>query len=105
MRETLSINKGLTSLGDVICALINKDKHVPYRNSKLTFLLHPFLGQTDCRLLMIVNVSPLCGSVNETLNSLRFANKVINGLSMSNSANTSTGSIGEHQRGSLKPKN
>ena len=58
--------------GDVIGALSGKSKHVPYRNSKLTYLLADSLGG-ESKCLMFVNVSPAAVNAAESINSLGFA--------------------------------
>lgn len=75
MKEAQSINKSLSSLGDVIHSLKNKSSHVPYRNSKLTYLLQESLGG-DSKTLMVVQVSPVEKNVGETVCSLNFAQRV-----------------------------
>lgn len=74
-KENLFINKSLTSLRDVLIALANKEQHVPYRNSKLTSLLQPFLGQ-NARTFIVVNVSSNPKYYFQTKSSLDFAKAI-----------------------------
>ena len=73
LTEAKFINKSLSALGDVLTALASSKRgHVPYRNSKLTYLLQDSLSG-DSKALMFVNVSTDADDVPETLCSLRFA--------------------------------
>jgi hypothetical protein len=75
LKETQAINKSLSALGDVMAAIVRRDPHVPYRNSKLTYLLQPCLGN-QAKTLMILNLAPDTASAPETLCSARFGEKV-----------------------------
>ncbi|GAB4820291.1 hypothetical protein N2152v2_007337 [Parachlorella kessleri] len=76
LTEAQSINKSLTTLGRVISALVERQKrpstHVPYRDSRLTFLLQESLGGNS-KTCIIANVSPSAESAQETHSTLLFA--------------------------------
>uniref|UniRef100_A0A7I4FWL6 Kinesin motor domain-containing protein n=1 Tax=Physcomitrium patens TaxID=3218 RepID=A0A7I4FWL6_PHYPA len=79
LKEAGNINKSLSQLGNVINILAEvsqsgKHRHVPYRDSRLTFLLQESLGG-NARLAMICTVSPASCCRNETLSTLRFAQR------------------------------
>ena len=75
LKEAQAINLSLSSLGNCISALAKKEKHVPYRNSKLTHLLSDSIGG-HAKTLMLVNVSPSADDADETSCSLQFASRV-----------------------------
>ncbi|XP_072302654.1 kinesin family member 4 [Eucyclogobius newberryi] len=77
LKEGISINKGLLSLGNVISALGDESKKhtfVPYRDSKLTRLLQDSLGGNS-HTLMIACISPADSNMEETINTLRYADR------------------------------
>jgi kinesin family protein C1 len=74
-KEAMAINKSLSALTDVFVSIGKKASHVPFRNSKLTYLLQPSLSG-DGKTLMMVNLSPTEQSTQESLCSLRFASQV-----------------------------
>ncbi|GMF49951.1 unnamed protein product [Phytophthora fragariaefolia] len=77
LREAAHINKSLSALADVMEALDKKMAHVPYRNSKLTYLLQDVLN-SSCKTVMIVNVGPTIENASETFRSLQLAERVRN---------------------------
>ncbi|KAK4258730.1 hypothetical protein QN277_005145 [Acacia crassicarpa] len=78
LKEAANINKSLSTLGHVIMILVDvaqgKMRHVPYRDSKLTFLLQDSLGGNS-KTMIIANVSPSICCAAETLNTLKFAQR------------------------------
>ncbi|XP_023809429.1 kinesin-like protein KIF13B isoform X2 [Oryzias latipes] len=83
LKEGSNINKSLTTLGLVISALAeqgttkNKTKFVPYRDSVLTWLLKDCLGGNS-RTAMVATVSPAADNYDETLSTLRYADRAKN---------------------------
>ncbi|KAF8392699.1 hypothetical protein HHK36_023048 [Tetracentron sinense] len=78
LKEAANINKSLSTLGLVIMTLVDvahgKHRHIPYRDSRLTFLLQDSLGGNS-KTTIIANVSPSICSANETLSTLKFAQR------------------------------
>lgn len=64
LREAQHINKSLSALGDVIAALRSRQGHVPFRNSKLTYLLQDSLSG-DSKTLMVVQVRAAVGQAGD----------------------------------------
>ncbi|XP_052823779.1 kinesin-like protein KIF17 [Octopus bimaculoides] len=78
LKEASKINLSLSALGNVISALVNsKVKHIPYRDSRLTRLLQDSLGG-NTKTLMVACLSPADNNYDETLSTLRYANRAKN---------------------------
>lgn len=75
LSEAQTINKSLSCLGNVIYALTEKGRgHIPYRDSKLTYLLQDSLGGNS-KTILIATVSPSRNCYSETINTLKFAKR------------------------------
>ncbi|CAH8510195.1 unnamed protein product [Schistosoma mattheei] len=78
LKEGIDINRGLLALGNVISALCERDakkrSHIPYRDPRLTRLLQDSLGGNSTTL-MLACVSPADINMEETLNTLRYADR------------------------------
>ncbi|KAL0209424.1 hypothetical protein RCL1_007792 [Eukaryota sp. TZLM3-RCL] len=77
--ESKKINQSLSALGNVIAALTDSKSrsHIPYRDSKLTRVLEDSLGG-NCRTVMMAMISPALEAFNESLSTLKFANRAKN---------------------------
>ncbi|XP_064620210.1 uncharacterized protein LOC135483337 [Lineus longissimus] len=73
--EGADINQSLLALKECIRALDQESRHTPFRQSKLTHILKDsFIG--NCRTCMIANISPCLSASENTLNTLRYADRV-----------------------------
>ena len=73
-REAGEINKSLLTLGRVISALVERQSHIPYRDSKLTRLLRDSLGGKT-KTCIIATIAPTAHCLDETLNTLDYAQR------------------------------
>eukprot|EP00550_Attheya_septentrionalis_P002547 CAMPEP_0198286518 /NCGR_PEP_ID=MMETSP1449-20131203/5588_1 /TAXON_ID=420275 /ORGANISM="Attheya septentrionalis, Strain CCMP2084" /LENGTH=1430 /DNA_ID=CAMNT_0043984289 /DNA_START=169 /DNA_END=4461 /DNA_ORIENTATION=- len=116
MKEGININKGLFVLGQVVSALSELSQqqgsssvsagsvsHVPYRDSKLTRLLQDSLGGNS-KTVMVACVSPADTNVEESINTLRYAERTRN---IKNSAvqNTVATSMSPAEAAALRREN
>ncbi|EFN57204.1 hypothetical protein CHLNCDRAFT_10198, partial [Chlorella variabilis] len=78
LKEATAINKSLSALGNVIMSLVDQQhgrgRHIPYRDSRLTYLLQDSLGG-NAKTCLVAAVSPAAVNVAETLSTLRFADQ------------------------------
>ena len=75
-REASNINKSLLTLGRVMTALADRASHIPYRESKLTRILQDSLNGR-AKTSIIATVSAALINVEETLNTLEYANRYV----------------------------
>ncbi|KAJ9558986.1 hypothetical protein OSB04_013600 [Centaurea solstitialis] len=99
LKEAGNINRSLSQLGNLINILAEvsqtgKQRHIPYRDSKLTFLLQESLGG-NAKLAMVCAISPAQSCRSETYSTLRFAqrakaikNKAVVNEQLQNDVNT-----------------
>ena len=77
-KEASKINFSLSPLGNVVTVLVgNRSTHIPYRDSKLTRLLQDSLGG-NAKTIMVATLGPTSHSYDESLSTLRFANRAKN---------------------------
>jgi kinesin family protein 5 len=75
LEEAGAINKSLSHLGLCITKLTAKKKvYIPFRDSKLTYLLKDSLGG-NCKTTLIIACSPSGNNLEETISTLKFAKR------------------------------
>jgi len=75
LAEAQNINKSLSALGNVINALTEVGReHIPYRDSKLTYILQDSLGGNS-KTVIIATASPNTYVLSETLSTMKFAKR------------------------------
>lgn len=77
LKEGCSINKSLLTLSNVISSLVEsgkKKRHIPFRDSKLTFFLKDSLGGNS-KTKLLANISPKVCFLGDTISTLMFAKR------------------------------
>lgn len=78
LREATCINQSLTCLGSCIKSLIQGHNHIPYRDSKLTFILRDALNGENSKTTLICTVSKEMFHLEESVQTLEFAQRARN---------------------------
>eukprot|EP00578_Thalassiosira_sp_NH16_P001528 CAMPEP_0181141098 /NCGR_PEP_ID=MMETSP1071-20121207/35646_1 /TAXON_ID=35127 /ORGANISM="Thalassiosira sp., Strain NH16" /LENGTH=1449 /DNA_ID=CAMNT_0023228073 /DNA_START=59 /DNA_END=4408 /DNA_ORIENTATION=+ len=115
MKEGININKGLFVLGQVVSALSehgqrihaggsNHHAHIPYRDSKLTRLLQDSLGGNS-RTVMIACISPAESNIEESINTLRYAERTRNIKNSAVRNVVSSGGLSAREAAALRREN
>ena len=77
LTEANFINKSLSYMEQVVIALSEKGReHIPYRQSKLTYMIKDSIGGNS-KTLMIANIWPEPDHMEETISTLRFATRMM----------------------------
>ncbi|KAH1019392.1 hypothetical protein HUJ04_009218 [Dendroctonus ponderosae] len=66
----------LSGVGNILLAIFNGQKHLPYKEHKLTHLLKDCLSSLTCHAAMIVHVSPFAQNYAETLTTVQLASRI-----------------------------
>lgn len=66
----------LSGVGNILLAIFNGQKHLPYKEHKLTHLLKDCLSSLTCHAAMIAHVSPCAQNYSDTLTAVQLASRI-----------------------------
>lgn len=95
----------LSGLGNILLAIFNGQRHLPYRDHNLTHVLKECLGSLTCHTAMIVHVSPTMQNYSDTLTTLQLASRIhrLRRRKIKYSSNNNAGSGGSSGEDASKP--
>ncbi|KAL0831034.1 hypothetical protein ABMA28_001917 [Loxostege sticticalis] len=95
----------LSGLGNILLAIFNGQRHLPYRDHNLTHVLKECLGSLTCHTAMIVHVSPNVQNYSDTLTTLQLASRIhrLRRRKVKYSSNNNAGSGGSSGEDASKP--
>ncbi|KAJ2942717.1 hypothetical protein O0L34_g2187 [Tuta absoluta] len=95
----------LSGLGNILLAIFNGQRHLPYRDHNLTHVLKECLGSLTCHTAMIVHISPTVQNYTDTLTTLQLASRIhrLRRRKVKYSSNNNAGSGGSSGEDASKP--